>query len=576
MKEKLIEYWLDSIGERGYQAAFLQMLIGEGHTIVHSTRHTPIEFGKDVVSLDASGIPCAFQLKGNPGSRLTLSQFREIRDQIIELIELPILFPTRLPDPHKCFLVTNGEVEEEVQVAINLINTDLERRGFHPNQRLHLISRGQLLAWAIEHSGNFWPEDFSIHENVIRMYNIDGREQPDLERINDGLDKILGITVKRKDTRKPAFTRSMIAAALYVSMITRNYLNSENHNAIIAAWTSLIAMYTCALERYDYSLVGDSLKVYEAARASLLNAMIGLLEEIHTSLNSLDERSDVVYDKNVIFLQGGIADRVLWNARALKVAAIFSILELEDRDRESDFVLTNDQRDTVRRLFPEKPSFFELWGEGAIPQLMAFIFAWRTRDPSNQPDTAYAPILRHIIRLNLSSADASIPSPYLSLDDCLRSKLSGIVPASRDYVDEETQRHSSYFAEGLLHCFVRGNYKSTVKSIWPDLTRLHLNYFRPDRRWQFGIWRLDEGTNISRQLPSRYEWNNLQEDAADVCCSIVPKQLEKDPVILLAFLIFFPHRAAPEVLRYLHFQFSNTWFLPMDRPKRFSGDRFFF
>ena len=66
MIEKLIEHWLDSIGELGYQSAFVQMLVGQGHTILHSTRHMPIEFGKDVITIDPDGIPCAYQLKGNP------------------------------------------------------------------------------------------------------------------------------------------------------------------------------------------------------------------------------------------------------------------------------------------------------------------------------------------------------------------------------------------------------------------------------------------------------------------------------------------------------------------------------
>ena len=222
MKEKLIEHWLDSIGERGYQSAFLQILVGEGHTIVHSTRHTPIEFGKDVITIDSSGTPCAFQLKGNPGSRLTLSQFREIKAQLTELIEQPIVYPGIPPTPHKCFLVTNGEVEEEVQRAIDDLNRNLDRRRFSRNQRLEIVSRGQMLAWAIKHSGDFWPSDFSVHEKLIQMYNVDGRDQPNMELLSSALDAILAVSTKRRNTKKPAFVRSMVAASLFISFLTRN------------------------------------------------------------------------------------------------------------------------------------------------------------------------------------------------------------------------------------------------------------------------------------------------------------------------------------------------------------------
>lgn len=58
------------------------MLSAEGHRILHSTRHSSIELGKDVVTTDKDGVPCAYQLKGNPGGRLTLQEFRGIEPQL--------------------------------------------------------------------------------------------------------------------------------------------------------------------------------------------------------------------------------------------------------------------------------------------------------------------------------------------------------------------------------------------------------------------------------------------------------------------------------------------------------------
>jgi len=110
--ERLIESWLDSASERSYQAPFCQMLLAEGHTVLHSTRHAPLEFGKDVISIGPDGIPCAFQLKGNPGTRLTLVQLRDIKGQLLELVTQPIVLPGVPAGRHRCYLVTNGETEE--------------------------------------------------------------------------------------------------------------------------------------------------------------------------------------------------------------------------------------------------------------------------------------------------------------------------------------------------------------------------------------------------------------------------------------------------------------------------------
>ncbi len=44
--ERLVESWLDSQTERRYQSAFVQMLVSEGWTVLHSTRHSALEFGR--------------------------------------------------------------------------------------------------------------------------------------------------------------------------------------------------------------------------------------------------------------------------------------------------------------------------------------------------------------------------------------------------------------------------------------------------------------------------------------------------------------------------------------------------
>ena len=71
MLERLIENWLDSAGERSYQRCFCQMLTGQGLRIVHNTKHTPQEFGKDVIAVSPEGKLVGYQLKGNPGATLT-------------------------------------------------------------------------------------------------------------------------------------------------------------------------------------------------------------------------------------------------------------------------------------------------------------------------------------------------------------------------------------------------------------------------------------------------------------------------------------------------------------------------
>jgi len=67
MQERLLENWLISVNEKSFQIPFCQLLTGEGHEVVHISRHGPFEAGKDILAIDSNGIPCAFQLKGSTG-----------------------------------------------------------------------------------------------------------------------------------------------------------------------------------------------------------------------------------------------------------------------------------------------------------------------------------------------------------------------------------------------------------------------------------------------------------------------------------------------------------------------------
>ena len=64
MIERLIENWLTSAGERGYEVAFAQLLASEEHRVIQGPVHHPHEHGKDILTFSANGELHAYQLKG--------------------------------------------------------------------------------------------------------------------------------------------------------------------------------------------------------------------------------------------------------------------------------------------------------------------------------------------------------------------------------------------------------------------------------------------------------------------------------------------------------------------------------
>lgn len=569
MQERLIEHWLDSINERGYQSAFLQMLAGEGYTVVHSTRHTAIEFGKDVVAIGPDGVPCAFQLKGNPGSRLNLTQFREIKGQIDQLVEQPIVFPGMPEMPHRCYLVTNGEIEEEVQRTVDDLNRGYERRGLPSDTRLHLISRGVLLDWATKHSTAFWTENFSIQDKLIRLYNENGADAIPLDLLTDGLDEILKLTASDVKLTVADIERRQISASLFVAFAVRAYQKANNQIAVAAAYAALFAALECSVTRHAVKQSARNRNAVSIAREGFLSAALDFASELGAGIREIKvQRGDTEdIDYNVLFLGGGtLSSHLVWRARALIASAMLSVINIEARQAKSIDWLTEDAQRAIEIFTKPGYAQIQIWGEGAIPQALAVIWNWHLTNPTMLANYAEGQLLEAVVTEILSDAKGYMATPYHSDEDALRDHIGRRLGIDRGKVEAETMRHSSFFVEALFDCFVRSNLKSSAKMLWPKITKITHQRFLHENSWEYCLWKIEKGDSQTAILPRRKTWTEVQAEAADVSTPLIPPGLRNDPVMLLAFTIFFPHRAFPQVIRFLHFAICGVWFLPFPLP----------
>jgi hypothetical protein len=180
MIERAIENWLTKTNERNYQAAFCQTLMHKGHRVIYYSTHRPMEQGKDIVTIDADGNYCGFQLK--TGS-IDLPKWRGIVGEVKELIELPIVHPsvdkTRV---HKAFLVTNGEITDEVRFQIDQINDDNQRKG-RGYSHLDVITLSPLLRDFIDAQGKFMPRELTEFRQFLELLMADGADFLDKEKL---------------------------------------------------------------------------------------------------------------------------------------------------------------------------------------------------------------------------------------------------------------------------------------------------------------------------------------------------------------------------------------------------------
>jgi len=536
---------LDSANERGYQPAFVQILVSDGHRVLHSTRHAPIEFGKDVISIAPDGMPCAYQLKGNPGGRLTHSQFRDIQPQLQELVTQAIPYPG-VPDVHhRSYLVTNGFVDEEVQRAIQDLNRAWERNGFG-TEALKVLERGHLLERANALGTSLWPFGVADLGALIDLLSHSGTDMLPLQKMHRLLSTMYQFAGPGSPPGGRELERLITSTALLVAVATRNFGLSANRFALATAWV-LFGTYTMAACTRAGVLAAD----WPIAE-SLSAARQAVFEEIGALVDEAGQRANLV--------EGfPWADTEFYPARQALLNGIGSAYWLWCRQDD----LSPANLSAVEAFLPEEFSPRALWGEAAMPQLLAHYWYISRRDASFGPERWLAQLVATVIRCQLGQEEAEfLASPYYSITDVVRHRHAGFLGAANDPFDAMSFRETSYFAEALFHLVVRTNLKQHCKALWPEFTRLKLRWFEVAEPWQFCTVHSERGLTCTKLVPPTVQWATLQEEAASRDMPKVPALLRADPVLLLLFVMIVPQRATPDVVRFLGHEFSDIWFLP--------------
>lgn len=529
MLEKLVENWLDSANERSYQPIFVQMLVGRGYSVLHSTRHCALEYGKDVIAVAPDGRPCAFQLKGNPGGRLRLSQFRsEIQAQLLQLISQPIVYPG-IPEnfPHRSYLVSNGYFEEEVQRAID----DLNRGNYM--SKIELIGRGQLLEWANELGVNLWPSEISNVRELLEVFLHDGRDLLPMQRFSTILESQLALRITDDAVTQTELQRRATSSALLTGISSHHFAMAENHFAVATAWCQFAVSLISAFERWEFDVADSARQSLSLAQDAIKDSLVALWDEAQKRPNLVEG------DR--------WADPEVYRWRYTLLCGLFSTLWFfpgntnEDRERQT----------AIASWLNRQHRHLELWGEGAMPCILALLFLLRRVDATMKPDQELSSLLKAVVDANQRHGSEILSDPYYSFEDIARIRYALRPTDDSANLQDESFVESSYSAELLLHLVARSRLKSPCRFNWPNFNRLGHKRFIPAASWQYGLWNCSEGVEETRQYPSEYSWKQLCEDAAVESCSYLPKELIARPHLLLLWVIIAPHRLTPDVGRLL-------------------------
>lgn len=537
MFARVIENWLTRASERSIQLPFCHMLAGQGHTIIHSTRHCGMELGKDVITQDREGRYCAFQLKSGD---ISLAAWRAgISAQVDDLVLGQIDHPS-VPagSTHDSCLVTTGIIQEEAQRAIEDRNRAARGRG---QPELRTIVRGQLLRMAEELGTDLWPSELADADYLLRFAVMDGRDP--LPR--DGFCALMEslILVSLEKSQRPsgnALGRIASSSGLLCSLALSRFSEQSNHLAQTRGWTIYLGYLLAAVERWDFPLKAVQAEVALSLRAIIIS-LRNLVDELinRESLVEGDPWVDApFYGIRMTSLLGAVSLLGIWR-RMARVAP-------DAMDKWiHQFVLKH-----IREA--------NLWSEAAIPQFLAIYYLMRLHDFSSRTDALIRQLVDIVCSRNRPRSMDPLAFPQYRAEDVLPyvidSEISTFLPPQYRLTAKPrifSLAGNSFSLEPLLSILVRRNYRQTIRLLWSRISRISFNSFCCSEPWQYYILKNSTGATVTRQPQHTQSWSVLRETYRNTDGAELPSIVKSMPMFLLLLLMVFPHRLSTDAVKWL-------------------------
>ncbi|RCL84797.1 MAG: hypothetical protein DBW63_13615 [Hyphomonas sp.] len=526
MLAKLVESWLDSIGERGYQPAYCTLLLLEGHSILHNTRHSPIEIGKDIITEAPDGTRHLIQLKGNPGARFKQSDFATHANQLSTLCN------TRWGPPldgviEKPYFVTNGEIEEEARVAFDQFNNGLAARGLKP---LNLVSRGELLKRFLSAVEAISPSDPLLFSRFALLMVRSTNDEVQFQEIYDFFSAVIEID---KDLSSPAVTRNSAACLLLSELIASRYDNEgcvfETIKIRIAALCAIRSLHL-KNNKQTAPLIAS---LYREFRQRILQSIFDLIEPL--------------IGREQYFLDGPYVQDAIQIAYRREITSSLIAAALSDIDFSESTLdysaLNKEYHSSAIKIMRGALHDMQLWGERSAARYLIVYMTLSNSLGGGDADLHLRRMAYFYSDILKTKHGNFYPSVYYEYDEYVRNYVLPELSHIDDQITRETfLGHSSLFRAIFLLC-ARKNWKVTCKSVWSEFSKyLHSNVI-PNETWQYCKRPNPDSTTNEHQYRDWELWPFILEQAEEHAAGEGFLFFDGDIFLLQIYLIICPDRA---------------------------------
>ena len=521
--ENVVENWLTSATERGYQASFAALLASDEHEIVYYSGHEGLEQGKDIVTKTRDGRYHAFQLKvGN----ISVTKWRSVVEEVKEASNLPMSY-AGIPSQHvdTVTFVTSGSISDNAREKIRLVGETLTRDGFAPISTLEKAELVNRFTTAFE---SFLPESVADFVELLRLYS---RDSNSVAQCGD-LALCFERAVVAGDADSNVAVRRLLSGLLIMGeFLASRYRLSENQVSVIQVWTATTVACLMVKERHAVDL-SDFDTAESICKAAIQEASNAFVEQWRTSSSMLTDSSfgDVAL----------VGVRRLYALSYLAAIANSCWIERGD-DAEAAELLTSGVREA---------GTLSKWGEGAWNFHLNIACALHRH--RNSWSDAVACVEEWITYLLCDDEeDLGPPDPYHTLEEEFE-RLLGRLDGAQVVRSGET----FYTLASAVDFLARAGAKFCIKRYWKRISKKRCLEMVPDDCVEGLKFRMERGIHQTRFLPMRTSWAVMQREA--VRCGA--KRFAVYPWLLPFYLLFLPHRVGTCLSFDLHRLAAHQYF----------------
>ncbi len=493
--ERVIEDWLTSSDERSYQLSFVSLLRRSGHRIKYVSKHSTLEFGKDVVSLSPRGELTAYQLK--VGS-VSLAVWRQIRGEVYELSEVSVRSPAgRRTIADKCFLVTTGVVDDTVHEQLREKNAEYREKGL---PEIDTIELPDLIRQFTEMFDEFFPASLGSFNDLVRIFLSEGSGPVNKELLSSVLDRLAPVESSRKK-----ITRALSNLVVAAEFSSTPFRRVSNHISVIDVWV----LAACRI-------------VSIATRRGLsANLWMPWLELCHDAIESSGTELLAEVCERENFIEGDpFVDMLV--VRYRKAVALGYAAAVVNANRISGGEC--DSHPLLETTLKQAP--LEVWSEACWNYYLNLALALASSPEGEKMSLGLA-----ISWLQALCGKEHMEPPYWSIEEAL---------STRPFENPPKERVKAFSSLGSAIDFIsRRMWRRDLAGLWPQLSKRELAELVPDEVEAHFDWTIEEATLEVHRLPVRASWQEIRKSALSQRTKLFP---DGAAWLLPYMLCTFPHR----------------------------------